>query len=350
MTTRVLVDLGLRTKSGPRVRAGLLPALTAEWSERGWPLHVVVPEESGGEVAPPTRADLIRQPARSDLFLEEAWLPRLWRQFDVVITQRECVRPVNGRAKVVLQLHEHVSTRYAPTASVRAALRLGLQRLRTSQTYALADHVCFSSHWTRERFIQLEGEPRRSSVVHLAGWPDDERPETPSRPQPPPYLLAVASNDVRDDLDWGLRVWEELRQSGGSGGLHELHVVGNVPPRAVPGVTFLGRLDEDSLRRHLAGAAAYLHLGRAEGFGLSLVESLQLGVPVVAMAGSATDEVAARGGAVVRTVAEASAAVARSVSSDRARRDALDGGRMFSWRSTACGWADAVDPLVGGSA
>lgn len=353
MKPRVLVDLGLRTKSGPRLRAGLKDALPPEWRRRGWVLDILVPgEEDSQEFV--LRADagrILRQPVRSDLFLEEVWLPRLWRAYDVVITQRECVRRTVAAVPVVLQLHEHANTRYSPTPTVRAAARLALQRLRTTQSYGSAEHICFSSAWTRQEFLAREGRlPAGHTVVPLAGWPDGEL--TTADPPPPgmeseerPYVVAVASSDVRDDLGWGLNVWEAAGRPG------ELRVVGTAPAVAAPSVRFLGRVSDVELRSQLAGARAYLHLGRVEGFGLSIVEALQLGVPVLALSGSATDELLAEGGGCVVGDPESGGSALRGLL-ERAdvAAEARRASARYRWSVTARGWADAVEQVLAGVA
>jgi phosphatidylinositol alpha-1,6-mannosyltransferase len=49
-------------------------------------------------------------------------------------------------------------------------------------------------------------------------------------------------------------------------------------------VVFTGAVPEEELAAHYALADVYVHTGREESFGLSVIEALSLGLPVVAVA------------------------------------------------------------------
>jgi len=285
-------------------------------------------------------------PERSDVYLEEFWLPRKARSYDALVTPREQLRLVGARPATVLQLHEHQQTRYARLDSMRAALRGAHQQYRASASYQSVDHICFSSGWTRDQFTVWEGRaPASASVVHLSGWADDvasglfqlEKDNT---------VLIMASSDPRDDLNWGLRAWEMARLPAP----WTLVVVGDGPAVEGGDVRRVGRLSDEDLLHEMRAASAYLHIGRCEGFGLAVVEALQAGTPVIARGGSAVDELLARGGGgLVATAAEAAAALqALALDPDRqsTSRQAHAAGTLFSWSSTARGLADGVRAAV----
>jgi len=289
-------------------------------------------------------------PDRSDLYLDELWLPHLAARYDVLYTQRETLRLGRRRPATVLQLHEHHHTRYAPWTTRRAATRGAWQIYRGCTAYERAEHICFSSSWTYHEFVRLEERvPRSSSIVPLSGWPD-HREQVSSR-QRRQQIIALVSSDPRDELHWALRVWRhaDLPEPW------ELVVVGLDSAAAGMGDSDLrvragGRLGDAALFELMATARGYLHTGRVEGFGLSILEALQLGTPAVARAGSATSELLDDGGGwLVGPDPEAAATALAELSSadpvalEHAARQA--GGR-FSWSATARGVLDACASVL----
>lgn len=327
---RLLVDMTVRNKGAARTRDGLSAPLAEAVRERGWRLDFAVPAG-----APAPAEGLVHwMPPQSDLVLEEFVVPRLLAGYDVVYTQRESLRLPGRRPLVVLQLHEHRHLRFDPWPTARSAVRGALSAYRASRMYRMADHICFSSDWTRREFLRLEAfAPRSSSVVPLSGWPDGSAYGAVAAPAAAraPRVVVVASNDRRDELEWALGVWRLAALPAP----WELVVVGRQVP-AEPGMRPVGWLSNEELARLLGSARGYLHVGRAEGFGLSVVEALQLGTPVLARPGSAVDELIQPGsgyltGDVVAAVSGLRALAAGAVSADVARR----AGERYTWSRTA---------------
>lgn len=335
--TRLLLDFSLRTKAGPRVAQGLISPLLAACQQRGWDVDVIV--APGLES---TDKSWLQAPDRSDLFLEEVWLPRLARTYDVVYTQREGLRLRYGGPVHVLQLHEHQQLRYSSWRSLRAKARGAWQQHRASQMYDAADGICFSSAWTRSEFIRLEGrEPPVSVVAHLAGWPDDRLPDRP--PQKKCLVVANVSTDPRDELEWALEGWAEARLPSP----WRLALFGASQPTGldVVGVEWLGRVPDGDLLSLLSRARIYMHTGRLEGFGLGVVEALQMGTAVVARRGSAVDELIPASAGFVLAPNESSGPALRTLAdadTEALADHAWVAGRRFSWSQTA----DAVTRTV----
>lgn len=340
--TKVLLDFSIRTKAGPRIAQGLITPLLDACHHRGWEADVIA---APGTIS---SGNLWRQvPDRSDLFLDERWLPRLARRYDVVYTPREGLRLISGGPAYVLQLHEHQHARYTSWRSLRTTARGAWQRHRASQTYDGAAGICFSSSWTRTEFVRLEGrEPRISVLAHLAGWPDDQVPVGP--PGKERLVIANVSTDPRDDVAWALQGWADARLPPP----WRLALFGGAKPAGpdVPGVDWLGRLSDGDLVSLLSRASSYLHTGRLEGFGLGVVEALQMGTAVVARAGSAVDELlpASAGFLLAPDEPPGRALITLADSDPRTLAErAWTAGRRFSWSRTADAVARAVAAVLG---
>lgn len=340
--TKLLLDFSLRTKAGPRIAHGLISPLLAACHARGWDADVVVPADFPGSDMSWRRA-----PDRSDLFLDEVWLPRLVRSYDAVYTPREGLRLAAGAPPHVLHLHEHQHLRYTSWRSLRTTARGAWQQHRASQMYDAASGICFSSAWTRGEFVRLEGrEPPLSVVAHLAGWPDGQIPD-----QPPPkeHLVVVnVSTDPRDDLEWALRGWADA----GLPSPWQLALFGasesEIPDMV--GVKWLGRVSDAELVRLLSRARVYLHTGRLEGFGLGVVEALQLGAAVVARSGSAVDELIAPGAGFVLAPDQSAGPALRALADEDTEAlasQAWSAGRRFSWGETAGAVTSALAFVLG---
>lgn len=338
---RLLADFSLRTKASPRIRDGLAGVLVKAARERGWSIDLIVPPNISQPEVDVSGVEFHTVSDYSDFYLQEVIIPRIAKHYDLVYTQREAIRLTESRSGIVLHLHEHRHARYIPTPTVRAAARSAWQSYRTGRMYRSADHICFSSAWTRDEFRRLEGfEPASNSIVPLGGWP-----ETLSRTCPgtrKPVVVVVGSSDARDELAWGLEVWEKAKLPD-----HwEMVVIGEVNSGG-DRTRLIGRVSDDQLIQTLARSSAYLHIGRKEGFGLSIVEALQLGTPVVARRGSAVDELLGNGGGYLvddtRSAAKALQEVADGAISYEA---AATAGSQYSWLHTAEGVLAACEAAL----
>jgi glycosyltransferase involved in cell wall biosynthesis len=106
-------------------------------------------------------------------------------------------------------------------------------------------------------------------------------------------------------------------------------------------VTFLGYVNERSLRNLYTGAAGFVLPSLGEGFGLTILEAMACGTPVVAAGGSSLPEVAGDAALVVDPYDAVGLADAmfRVLTDDglrkRLRQLGLARVASFSWRSTA---------------
>lgn len=114
-------------------------------------------------------------------------------------------------------------------------------------------------------------------------------------------------------------------------------------PGAPGRIVTLGRPDDDDLAALMAEADAFCLPSLYEGFGLTALEAMACGAPVVVSNRGSLPEVVGDAGLVVDPTADAVAGALRRVLldgelSDRLRRAGAERAREFTWRGTAGGW------------
>ena len=120
-----------------------------------------------------------------------------------------------------------------------------------------------------------------------------------------------------------------------------------LPNRATQVVTLMG-LSEVDLASVMAGASALCAPSLSEGFGLTPLEAMASGTPVVVSNRGALPEVVGSAGLVVEPNADAIASALRSVlSDDRLAKTLGEAGRLrselFTWESAARGWLAVLE-------
>jgi glycosyltransferase involved in cell wall biosynthesis len=212
--------------------------------------------------------------------------------------------------------------------------------------------VCVSSAARDDLLRHLDVDPHRVSVVPEAAdqrfRPVDPAPARRRLGLDGPYLLYVGGlvhHDPRKDLaglvdafaDWSDGREEALVLAGAKG-----PEAAELEKRARGArVLFPGFVPEDALPALYSGATCFVSASRYEGFGLSALESIACGTPVVAYAAGAMEETAGPG-ALLAPPGEA-AALMRNVARicdepELAARLSAQGRRHaagFSWRRTA---------------
>jgi glycosyltransferase involved in cell wall biosynthesis len=224
-----------------------------------------------------------------------------------------------------------------------------------------ADQVVAVSHHTASEVERRFGVDRSRISVCRPG-----RPDWPARQAEPPSgcVLFLGTLEPRKNLDVLLDAYEKLivRRSAHStnvDGIPSLVLAGRVTPEAeeivararrpplVGRVELLGYIDSPKRKALYENALAFVLPSHTEGFGMTALEAMTVGVPVIAANRGALPEVVGDAGRLFDPQdSEALTHHLQDVLADallRARmRDAgLERSRQFTWRDTARGVREA---------
>jgi glycosyltransferase involved in cell wall biosynthesis len=187
----------------------------------------------------------------------------------------------------------------------QAALRARWHRF--GPRYRNADAIVAISQHAADEGVRLLGlDPGRVHVAHL-GVDEHFRPAPSSGAEGRPYLLTVSEYSRRKGFAEAFAVLDALADAGYP---HELKVAGRVHGWARQDLAALRAAARHPERIHLLDyvpdlvslyqrADVFLMASRYEGFGLTALEAMACGVPVVAFDNSSITEVVGGGGVLV---------------------------------------------------
>jgi glycosyltransferase involved in cell wall biosynthesis len=218
-----------------------------------------------------------------------------------------------------------------------------------------AVHLVTVSQFSRDELTQtLNADPGRITVIP-GGVDERFTPEAEPPKRERPYVLTVASRTARKNLgalaETAARLGREgvdlvvaggdrpqFRAEGASGASGDLVCLGHVPDEELPGL--------------YAGALAFVLPSLYEGFGLTAVEAMACGTPVVVSDRGALPEVVGSAGILVDpTDPEAIAdGVERAIGDESLAAAGRERASAFTWSATAARMHALLDDLASGSA
>jgi glycosyltransferase involved in cell wall biosynthesis len=194
---------------------------------------------------------------------------------------------------------------HQPNLRDRLHLRLDAAGLR-----AAAALIAVSDH-TRRELTQLLGVPADRIHVVPEGVDCTAFRPVAGRPLEAPYVLYVGSEQPRKNLPTLFRAFARVRHAvpglklakvGAPGGpeapFRETTLAAARETGVVPDVVFANRVSHEELLAWYSGALCLVQPSRHEGFGLTPLEAMACGCPVIVSAGGALPEVVGSAGVV----------------------------------------------------
>jgi len=161
-----------------------------------------------------------------------------------------------------------------------------------------------------------------------------------------PYILIVGSIHPRKNLVNVFTAWREVYRLhpdihllvvGSRSGIFSVTAHNEIPPR----VRLVGYIDDADLPAFYSGAAAYILASLYEGFGLTVLEAMACGTPVIAANTTAIPEVVGDAGLLFNPldVDELVSAIDEVISDEGFSNSLVQKGfqraRSFSWERSA---------------
>jgi glycosyltransferase involved in cell wall biosynthesis len=209
------------------------------------------------------------------------------------------------------------------------------------------------SEATAEDLRRRWSVPAERIVVARHG-PGQEPETRVPRAQTPSHFLYVGDDEPRKNLGLLLAGYAHYREQAGAP--LPLVLAGTIADPRAPGVALVTRPDAERLGSLYAHAAALVHPSRHEGFGLTALEAMSAGTPVLAARSAGVEEVCGdaalfveahdAAGLGTRIAALAADPALRADLSERGRRRAAE----FSWARSARAHRAAYALAIGSGA
>jgi glycosyltransferase involved in cell wall biosynthesis len=266
-----------------------------------------------------------------------------------------------GPCRAVVTVHDLAV--YTHPRSFAPAQRWHL-RLETPHTLRAATRIIADSEHTRAELLRRFGLPADAVVTIPLGVATAFRPAAPEcvaalrarRGLHRPIVLYAGTVQPRKNVDLVVAAYRRLRAAGVGDGGWDLVIAGRLRPghrpawlaeaapagsAAAPGIVWLGPVDQEELAVLYSAADVMVTPSAYEGFGLTVVEAMACGCPVVAVGTSSVAEVAGSAALLIDApdLDALTAALGRVLSVPALREDLRRRGRAraarLTWEATA---------------
>lgn len=293
----------------------------------------------------PDRYALARPPERLAHRAGHAWeqavLPVIARRAGARLIYNPAILAPLAWPRNVVSIHDAVALAHPEWYS---RPYVAWQRAILPRIARRAVRVITGSEFARDELVANLGVPAERVAIVPGGVDERFRPEA-ALPRKRPYILSVATLGARKNL----AALEEVAQRLGDdvdvvvAGSGRSYIAGGSSHASR--VQFLGYVPDAELPGLYAGAELFVLPSRHEGYGLTCLEAMASGTPVVASAAGALPETVGDAGVLVHDGAFAGAV--ERLLGDRSERDRLR--RAGIERAAAHTWdaaARAVDRLL----
>lgn len=284
---------------------------------------------------------------------EQAALPLLARREGVSLLFNPAnMAPLGGPGNVVV-IHDAAAIREPEWYSPAYAR---WQKLMLPRIAAGAKLVITPSEFSRTEIVELLGVEPGKVLVVPGGVDERFSPKVDAEPVASvlglerPYVLTVASRTSRKNLAVLSAAARRLNEEG-----YELVAAGGERPElndqhpSAAGVRSLGVVPEALLPGLYAGASAFVLPSLHEGFGLTALEAMKSGVPVVVGRSGALPETCGEAATYVDPEDEGAitTAILDNVGSERPSEACIRQASLFSWERSAQEVDRAVAAVLG---
>jgi glycosyltransferase involved in cell wall biosynthesis len=262
---------------------------------------------------------------------------------------------LNTGDQVAVTIHDAVPWTHPETLTAHG---VSWHKAMAKRAQKYADAIVVPTHAVAEQLQEILDVGERLRVIGGAvspklALPTDAQERAERLGLPERYVMAVGTLEPRKGLDRLIAAMARPEVGGipliiagpeGWGGVDvaELTAAAGLPADRVRA---LGYLSDGDLAVALNRATVFVYPSLAEGFGLPVLEAMQLGAPVIHTDDPALVEVAADAGAVVALADESTFVerlgieIGRVTGDQNARQrmaySGMDRARLFSWRTSA---------------
>jgi glycosyltransferase involved in cell wall biosynthesis len=244
--------------------------------------------------------------------------------------------------KFIVTVHDLIPVLYPSIA--RKDISMRIQWLLAPKALKKADRILTNSAFTKREVLRLTGvDESKVEVVYHGVDHSRYRPMDKSESKRrfgfdtnEKHILVVAGNDARERTDLTRKIFDQVKKRRSD---VKLIRPGSSETLVGPDIINIGYVPEPDMPVLYNAADVFLHTSEYEGFGVTIVEAMSCGVPVVVSNKAAIPEVVGSYGNMVDLdsddVVEQFVAKILTCLDKGMDEEALKQSQNFSWRKTA---------------